>query len=215
MFWFILFFFQFLFSFLFVFFFVFFLFFEGFKGQLRWPEGPPHLALNPPYLFLGFVSVFLSFPVLIENPVFPLKRAFLFSFECLTLFLLCLFGSSPFLTFYFSVSLFVFSFFLPSCLSFLLSFGSSFLSLSFFLFLFLLCFCFMKRTTSKYSITVFGSSILSLCFGFLSSFFCQIPFPYLWFFLTLSFACLFNINVFLKQTHQFLGKRGLQHKVFF
>ena len=26
-------------------------FFGGFKGQVRWPEGPPHLALNPPYFF--------------------------------------------------------------------------------------------------------------------------------------------------------------------
>ena len=24
---------------------------EGFKGQVRLPEGPPHLAINPPYLF--------------------------------------------------------------------------------------------------------------------------------------------------------------------
>ena len=36
-------------------FFVFFVvFFGGFKGQVRWPKGPPHLALNPPYLFLLF-----------------------------------------------------------------------------------------------------------------------------------------------------------------
>ena len=27
--------------------------FGGFKGQVRWPKGPPHLALNPPYCF-GF-----------------------------------------------------------------------------------------------------------------------------------------------------------------
>ena len=41
----------------FVFFFVFFvLFFGGFKGQVRWPKRPPHLALNPPY-FLVFVFV--------------------------------------------------------------------------------------------------------------------------------------------------------------
>ena len=33
-----------------------FLFFGGFKGQVRWPEGPPHLALNPP--FFVFVSCF-------------------------------------------------------------------------------------------------------------------------------------------------------------
>ena len=30
-------------------------FWEGFQGQVRLPEGPPHLAINPPYLFLfGF-----------------------------------------------------------------------------------------------------------------------------------------------------------------
>ena len=28
------------------------LFFGGFKGQVRWPKGPPHLALNPPYFFV-------------------------------------------------------------------------------------------------------------------------------------------------------------------
>ena len=28
--------------------------FGGFKGQVRWPEGPPHLALNLPYLFCCF-----------------------------------------------------------------------------------------------------------------------------------------------------------------
>ena len=37
-------------------------FFGGFKGQVRWPEGPPHLALNPPYFicfcFFGFSFVF-------------------------------------------------------------------------------------------------------------------------------------------------------------
>ena len=37
---------------------VFFLvFFGGFKGQVRWPKGPPHLALNPPYLFCLFCFV--------------------------------------------------------------------------------------------------------------------------------------------------------------
>ena len=38
-------------------FFLFFLF-GGFKGQVRWPEGPPHLALNPPYFFFVFVLSF-------------------------------------------------------------------------------------------------------------------------------------------------------------
>ena len=52
-------------SFLGFFLFVFFLFYVflflfcfllgGFKGQVRWPEGPPHLALNRPYLLFVFV----------------------------------------------------------------------------------------------------------------------------------------------------------------
>ena len=38
------------------------LFFGGFKGQVRWPEGPPYLALNPPYLhFFIFVLLFVFF----------------------------------------------------------------------------------------------------------------------------------------------------------
>ena len=45
---------------LFCFVFVLFLF-GGFKGQVRWPKGPPHLALNPPYFF---VFVFFCFFVL-------------------------------------------------------------------------------------------------------------------------------------------------------
>ena len=36
-------------------------FFGGFKGHVRWPEGPPHLALNPPYLFFCFCFVFVLF----------------------------------------------------------------------------------------------------------------------------------------------------------
>ena len=42
-----------------------FLFFGGFKGQVRWPFGPPHLAQNPPYFYLFlFLFVFFSFCVL-------------------------------------------------------------------------------------------------------------------------------------------------------
>ena len=28
---------------------------------MRWPEGPPHLALNPPYLFFVVSVVFVVF----------------------------------------------------------------------------------------------------------------------------------------------------------
>ena len=47
---------------------VFCLFFGGFKGHVRWPEGPPHLALNPSFFwvfvlflfFVGFVGFLLE-----------------------------------------------------------------------------------------------------------------------------------------------------------
>ena len=70
----------FLFYFCFVFFsfFLFFLFFfGGFKGQVRWPKGPPHLALNPPY-FLIFVFRLLFF--LFFCCLFLLVFVFLFCF---------------------------------------------------------------------------------------------------------------------------------------
>ena len=156
---------------------------------MRWPFGPPHLALNPPYLFLFFVFflgsgevarratslgtkpslfvccfVFFFFPFFAssrKNPVFPLEKAFLFIFECLPLFLLSLFLASPFFNCSFSVSLLLFFllllllllFFLSSFLSFFFAFFCFLVFVSFFHFLF--CFCFMKRTTSKYSITKF------------------------------------------------------------
>ena len=50
---------------------LFILVFGGFS-QVRWPKGPPYLALNPPYfLFIG--GVFFSFLCLflVEKPVFP------------------------------------------------------------------------------------------------------------------------------------------------
>ena len=77
----------------FVFFFCFFFFFGGFKGQVRWPKGPPHLALNPPYLFLLFFCfvffLVLFFGCLIQkkNLVFPQKRAFFVYFQCFSFFL--------------------------------------------------------------------------------------------------------------------------------
>ena len=77
-------FFLFVFLLLFMFFFLF--LFGGFKGQVRWPKGAPHLVLNPPcFLFVFFVFVFpcLPFFVSVNRPknCFPRKkRAFLVSF---------------------------------------------------------------------------------------------------------------------------------------
>ena len=130
-------------------------FFGGFKGQVRWPKGPPHLALNHPYLFIYVFVFFVPFLslLLIKKPCFPPKKGIFLCFLWFSFFL-----PQPFLAFHlfnfsFSVSLCLslslslsfFSFFLPSCLSFFTFFWFLlFLSFSFF---FLLCFCFLKRTT--------------------------------------------------------------------
>ena len=68
-------------------------FFGGFKGHVRWPEGPPHLALDPPYFICVFVFLFFVFFFFFvfasakKKPVFPLKRAFW-----------CTFSVSPFVS---------------------------------------------------------------------------------------------------------------------
>ena len=61
------------FCFVFVFYvlFCFLIFLTGFKGQVRLPEGPPHLALNPPYLF--FCLLFPKEQKTLDS-FLPLKR---------------------------------------------------------------------------------------------------------------------------------------------
>ena len=104
-------------------FFVFSLLFWGFKGQVRWPKGPPHLALNPPYLFVFFCfsPFFFAFFSLrfIDKTCFAPQEGIFVYFQCLLSFLFSLFLASPFFTFSFfvSLSLLFFSFFLPSCFS--------------------------------------------------------------------------------------------------
>ena len=134
------------------------------------------------FLFFWFVFVaFLSLLCTTKKPCFPPRKGhFWFIFECLPLFLLRFFWPPPF-SIFLSLSISSSSpFFLPSCLSFLLSFASLFLSLSFLFFL--LCFCFMKRTTSErlmYKVFLHQSFLF---FGFLSSFLFEIPFSSLCFF---------------------------------
>ena len=107
--------------FFFVFLFCFFVvFLGGFKGQVRWPERPPHLALNPPYLFLCFLFFLYK-----KNLVFPLEKG-IFCLFSVFLFL------SPLAFFGFPLFLFLFP-----CLSLLLFFLYSFLSLFFAFFWFL------------------------------------------------------------------------------
>ena len=95
---------------------------------MRWPKGPPHLALNPTYFFL---FPFLSLPLIISNrkTLFsPLKRAFFCLFSSVSLcFSLAFFWPPPFsFSVSRSLSLSLVLLFLPSCLSCLLSFGSLF-----------------------------------------------------------------------------------------
>ena len=129
--------------------------FGGFKGQVRWPEGPSHLALNPPYLiffvlFLFCFFVVCSFPLFVSNrqkALFsPRKGAFLFVFECIPFFFLCLFWPPLFQFLFLCLSLIFLYFFI--LVFFLLYFCSLCFSLSFLFFH--LCFCCMRRTTSKH-----------------------------------------------------------------
>ena len=116
----------------------------GFKGQVRWPEGPPHLALNPPYLF----SVFCVFCFCFRRTKtdFSPENVFclflnvslcLFLAFCLTclyhslflffgLLLVSSFLSLSFLSCFLLVSVFLFSFLSISFLSFLAVFLSLF-----------------------------------------------------------------------------------------
>ena len=109
---------------------------------------------------------------------------------------LTFFGLPLFLFLFLCLSVVLFLFFLPSCLSFWLSFCFLFLSLSFLFFLH--CLCFMKRKNMKniqlqlFFLEYFLFLLVS-CLAFLF----QIPFSYLCFFLILSYVFLFNINVFL------------------
>ena len=131
------------FCFFFVLFLFFFLcvFFGGFKGQVRWPEGPPHLALNPPsghltwplnppyLLFFCFFCFFLSFLCFLihKNPCFSLEKG---------IFCLFLSVSLCFSLAFFGLPLFLFLFL---CLCLVLVLFSSFLS-SFFAFFWFLVF---------------------------------------------------------------------------
>ena len=157
--------------------FVFLVFLWGFKGQVRWPEGPPHLALNPPYLFFCvFVVVFLLlFPlsfrcILIQISVFPLEKGIFCLFLSLSLcFSLALFGLTLFQFLFLCLSL---SLSLPLSCSFIL-----FLPCFFFAFFWLLrfvsffpsvssCLCFMEGTTLKHLTTMFFSSTFCHFGGF-------------------------------------------------
>ena len=159
-------------------------------------RGPPHLALNPPYLF-GLLCLVVFFGFFQRKQISPKKgiSAYISVSPFASPYL---FISLPFLTLslFLCLSCSLFSFLLPCFLSILLSFASLFLSVCFFALF--LCFCFIKRNNIKtlnYKVVL----INPFCFGV----FCLVlSFQSLFltfFFLVLSRAFLFNINVFMFQ----------------
>ena len=168
------------------------------------------------FVFFGFFfwfSVFFN----TKNLVFPLEKGIYCLFSVfLFLFPLAFFDFPLFLFLFPCLSLFFFSFFIPSCLCFLFSFGSLFGSLS--LFFFLLWFSFMIGTTSKYSIaSFFLHQYFIFCFlpfFVSSSVFLSLLFP------DFKLCFLFNIKVFDFQTNNLqkktkLVKRGVATNGFF
>ena len=111
-------------------FFFYFVHFGGLKGQVRWPEGPPLLALNPLYFFC-----FFGFVPKDNQNISPYKQdivVFLLK-VCLDFLLSSSFLSSVFVYVYYC------SFFLFLFLSFLVVILSLFLVLLFFAYFFLVC----------------------------------------------------------------------------
>ena len=204
--------------------FVFLCFFWGFNGQVRWPEGPPHLALNPPYfLFVLFVLffVFLSL-LLIENLFFPLEMCIFCLFLSVSLcFSLASFGlplfqfillclclslslSCSFLCFFPPV--FLFCFLLVPCFSLFLCFSLSSLLL------------FHERKNIKiFNYNCFSSIILFLVFCLAFSF--KSLLLVFAFFLILSYVFVQHQWFWFQkpqvEKHQFLVKRGVATKRYY
>ena len=143
---------------LFFLFFCFFFVWGGLKGQVRWPKGPPHLALI--FFLLCHFFPFLHVKAT-KKTCFPSRKGHF----CL---IFSLSFSSVFFPPPFFLSLSLSCSFLSSFLFFFFAFVSLFLSLSFLFFL--LVFCFMKRRT-----------LVNHNRRFFCSFF-EIPLPYLCFF---------------------------------
>ena len=215
-------------------FFVFCFFFGGFKGQVRWPEGPPHLALNPPYLFIYlFIYLFLflflffcSFPFFAfewqKTLFFPPKKGHFCLFSVFLFLSASTFFGLPLVQFLFfclslslSLSLLFCSFFLPFLsFFFLLSFGSFFFSLSHFSFFF--AFLFWKEQHEMFKLQFIFSSIFSLFYGFLSCFSLSNPFFLSLFFLVFSYVCCWTSMYLVSKNTSWktpiLVKRGVATK---
>ena len=184
---------------------------------MRWPKGPPHLALNPPYLlfFCFFWFVVIPFLSLLCN-----TKKTLFSPQEKGIFWLFLSVSLCFSLAFLGLPLFQFIFL---CLSLLLV---RFPFFPVFLFCFILLPCFVSFFPflsslllfhEKNNIRIFNYKVFLhqyfLFFGFLSSFLFESLFLIFVFVADLKLCFLLNIIVFWFQKnqvekHQFLGKKG-------
>ena len=196
---------------------------------MRWPEGPPHLALNPPCMLFHFLGgilffPFLSLPLNTKN-FFPIEKGIFCLFLSLSLwFSLACFGLPLFQFLFLCLSLVLFCFF------FLLVFVFCFLLVPYFcLFIFVSSLLlFHKRTNIKALICNCYYSIfylfwfpvfLYICYFLL--FWVRIPFPYVSFvFPDFKLCFLFNINVFWFENKQLqkpqcFGQEGGCNKTFF
>ena len=95
--------------------------FGEFKGQGRWPEGPPYLALTPPYIHIVFFVYFFPVSAFRRKTCFPRKKGILACFSVSPFFFslaFCLTSLFHSLFLCLSLSLLLFSFFFASFLSF-------------------------------------------------------------------------------------------------
>ena len=186
---------------------------------MRWPKGPPHLALNPPCLF--FVLFFVPFLslLLIEKPVFPLEKGIFCLFLSVSLcFSLAFFWPPPF-----SISL---------SLSLSSSFLSFFLPVFLFCFLLLPCFCLFLSFSFFFAFVSWKEQHQNIQLqSFSSSYFLFLGISCLAFslkslFLIFVFSpdfklCFCSTSMYLVskkaqvRKHQFLVKRGVATKRFF
>ena len=187
---------------------------------MRWPKGPPHLALNPPYLFFlgGGGGCFLSLLFNTKKPCFSSRKGhFLFIFSVSLSFCLSLFWPPPF-----SISLSL-SLFCSCPFFFLLVFLFCFLLVlvfaSFFPFLSSLLLLHERNNIKIFNGNFFFINIFSI-FWFPVLFFLSNPLFLSLLFPDFKLCFLFNINVFgFKRNNltkqSFLVRRGVATKRFF
>ena len=184
-------------------FFFIFCFFGGLKGQERWPKGPPHLALNPPYLFFLlfflFFLLFLSFLCfLLEKPCFPPKKGIFCLFSVFLFFPPLTFLASLFSVFLSLSLLLLLSVFLPSC---------------FFVFFLFLVFVFFHLFSlllfhDKSNMKILNNNFFVSSFWFLVYFIIIFVFSWFWVMFFVQHHCFWYQKTQVEKKTPILGQQG-------